>query len=63
MEQYEHFCLVSRFLYAELEQAAAMIHVLKEGGLDYEFWEFRRRELLHRIKVHYHDFERVLFYK
>ena len=63
MEQYEHFCLVSRFLYTELEQAAAMVHMLKEQGLEYEFWEFRKQELLHRIKVHYNDFERILFYK
>ncbi|MGA6117455.1 hypothetical protein [Sphingobacterium anhuiense] len=63
MEQYEHFCAISKYLYGQLEIAATMIHTLNDAEVDCEYWEHYKLEMLHKIEVHFENFERVLFEK
>lgn len=61
MEEYDHFCAVSKFLYGELEHASLLRYAFKINDLDFDYWEIKTQELLFRIALHLEDFDRVVF--
>lgn len=63
MEQYEYFCAISKKLYKDLEEAAAICVVLRLEDMNVDYWEARKTELLHKIEKHLEGLEMALFEK